>query len=108
MLLQSSESVGVTVIQFPSGGHRPPPEPPEQRLGDAIDTALEVHDLIVEGLRCHCFKKNPEGLKAILPAALSDLFGPEYIQWAETRFELIYAVDPYTFVDHLIAYTDDR
>jgi len=106
--LQSSESVGVTIIQFPSGGRRPPPEPPEQRLGDTIDTAVEVHDLIIEGLRCHCFQANPEALKTILPAALSDLLGPEYVQWAETQFELIYAVNPYTFIDHLIAYKEDR
>ncbi len=100
--------MGVTVIKFPGGGHPSPPEPPEERLGDTIDTALEVHDLILEGLRCHCFSENPGGLKAILPAALSDLFGPEYIQWAETQFELIYGVDPYTFIDHLIAYKEDR
>jgi len=96
--------MGVTVIKFPGGGRRPPPEPPEVRLGYAIDTAVEVHDLIIEGLRCHSFFENPDGLKAILPAALSDLFGPEYVAWAETQFEVIYTVDPYTFIDHLIAY----
>ncbi len=98
--------MSVTVIKFPGGGDRPPPEPPDARLGDAVDTAVEVHDLIIEGLRCHSFADNPGGLKAILPAALSDLFGPQYLEWAETQFETIYAVDPYTFIDHLIAYKE--
>jgi hypothetical protein len=102
-----SENVGVTVIKFPGGGRQPPPEPPEVHLGEAIETAVEVHDLIVEGLRCHSFVDSPEGLKTILPAALSDLFGPEYVRWAETQFELIYTVDPYTFIDHLISYKTD-
>ncbi len=108
MLFQISESIGLTVIEFPGGGNRPPPEPPETRLGDVIETAVEVHDLIIEGFRCHCFSDNPEGLKTILPAALGDLFGPEYVRWAETQFELIYAVDPYTFIDHLISYKKHR
>lgn len=102
-----NESIGVTVIEFPGGGRRPPPEPPEERLGEALETAVEVHDLIIEGLRCHTFSENPGGLKAILPAALSDLFGPEYVQWAETQFEMIYAVDPYTFIDHVTAYKEN-
>lgn len=111
MLLNGSEKAGVTVIKFPGGGGRPPPEPPDQatdeRLGDAIETAVEVHDLIIEGLRCHSFSDNPGGLKAILPAALGDLFGPEYVEWAETRFEMIYGVDPYAFIDHVMSYKED-
>ena len=108
MIFQISESIDLTVIKFPGGGLPPPPEPPEARLGDVIETAVEVHDLIIEGFRCHCFLENPDGLKTILPAALGDLFGPEYVQWAETQFELIYAVDPYTFIDHLISYKEDH
>lgn len=97
----------MTVIKFPGGGRPPPPGPPGARLGDAIETAVEVHDVIVEGLRCPNFSDNVEGLKMILPAALSDLFGPDYVRWAETQFELVYAVDPYAFIDHMSSYIRD-
>jgi len=97
----------VTVIKFPGGGRPPSPEATEVRLGEAIETAAEVHDLIMEGLRCPCFAENAAGLKAVLPAALSDLFGPEYVDWAEAQFELIYGVDPYAFIDHLVAYREN-
>jgi len=97
----------VTVIKFPGGGRPPPPEMKEIHLGEAIETAAEIHDLIIEGLRCPCFAENSAGLKAVMPAALSDLFGPEYVDWAETQFDLIYGVDPYTFIDHLAAYREN-
>ena len=59
MRYHGSENVGVTVIKFPGGGRQPPPEPPEVQLGEAIETAVEVHDLIVEGLRCQSFVDSP-------------------------------------------------
>lgn len=98
----------MTVIKFPGGGREPPPDSSEARLGNAIETAVEVHDLIIEGFRCPCFAENCEGLKAVLPAALSDLFGPEYVAWAECQFELIYGVDPYAFIDHLASYRENH
>ncbi len=100
----------MTVIDFPSGRsraaaargaeHDPAPELPD----DVFEVAVAVHQLIVQALRCEHFASNPEYLKGALEGAIGDLFGRGRERLAEAKFELVYGIDPYTFVDHAAAY----
>jgi hypothetical protein len=94
----------MNVIKFPGRSGEPPKSVDPGPLSETIEAAAEVHGLILEALRCAAFRDRPEALKAVLPGALGDLFGPDFIEWAQMQFEMIYGVDPSTFIDHLSSY----
>ena len=72
-------------------------------LKEAVDFAVWLHDIVVEGLRSGQLSNHEHGPGA----ALAELFyalqkrGTDYIELAEEHFQAVYGTDPYTFAARL-------
>ena len=86
----------MNVIEFPQRGKTPARDLP---LNDTIEAAVQVHDLILAGLRSDILREHPDTLATLLPVAFAKRFGPDGADLAELQFQRVYRVDPYTFID---------
>ncbi|MCU0838301.1 MAG: hypothetical protein MUE49_06205 [Rhodospirillales bacterium] len=70
-------------------------------LGPTLETALRVHNLIVQGLRLRRFVRNRQGLAAALLRELNELYGEDAMPLAVDDFSIVYGCDPFAFLEHL-------
>ena len=91
----------MNVIEFPQ---RAKAQPRDLPLNDTIEAAVQVHDLILTGLRSGIFREYPDSLTTLLPVTLTKMFGEDLGYLAEIQFKQVYGVDPYTFIDHIASY----
>jgi len=101
----------MTVIDFPRRNKpapintEPTPKPPEgPDLGDTLETAIEVHQMIMNCFNMDGLRENPDAIGSVLTFAMSHHFGPDLVLWAEQQFEAVYGVHPFTFIDHVASY----
>ena len=93
------------VIEFPIGiSERRKARAPtalHTDLGAAVDIAVWIHDLIIDGLNSGEFQECEGGLTAALAQFLQEKHGDDIAAAAEGCFELIYGCDPHTFLMHV-------
>ena len=90
------------VIEFPVGiSDRRKATPFHTDMGVAVDIAVFIHDLIIDGLNSGEFLDDEEGPCAALGQFLQDKHGGDLAAAAEGCFEMLYGTDPYTFVRHV-------
>ena len=90
------------VIEFPIGisdrRQARAPTALHTDLGAAVDIAVWIHDLIIDGLNSDEFLDCQDEPGAALAHYLQDKHGGDLTATAEGCFEFIYGCDPYTFV----------
>lgn len=90
------------VIEFPIGisdrRRSRAPNALHTDLGTAVDIAVWIHDLIIDGLNSGELLYCEEGPGTALAECLQDTYGGDLATAAEGCFELIYGTDPYSFV----------
>jgi hypothetical protein len=93
------------VIEFPIGiSERRKAEastPLHTDLGAAVDIAVWIRDLIIDGLNSGELLDDEDGPCVALAKFLQDKHGRDLAAAAEGCFGLIYGCDPYTFVRHV-------
>ncbi len=96
----------MTVITFPAPEQPAPPPSEENRLGDELETAFEVHRMICNAMGMDGLRENPGAVSSVLLFAMSHHFGPDLVLWAEQQFEDVYGIHPRGFIDHVASYLD--
>ena len=93
------------VIEFPIGisdrRRSRAPNALHTDLGSAVDIAVWIHDLIIDGLNSGEFLDDEDGPSAALAKFLRDTYGRDLAAAGEGCFELLYGCAPDTFVGHV-------
>jgi hypothetical protein len=94
----------VTVIEFPKQTQPSSEQTAKPEPQDALRVAFEIHDMIVNGVCSEAAREHPDAMVNLLQVMLARTYGADAVQWAEVQFELVYAVNPYTFLDHVLSF----
>ena len=89
---------------------RPPAEGEESPLSPVpgvLETALDMHGLIVKGLYDGVFGGGRVVRFKALQGLIENAYGPHLSAVAEGHFELVFGCDPLTFLEHALSYAPD-
>lgn len=90
----------IPFVKPPAGGEACP----SSAVPGILDTALDVHGLIVKGLYDGIFTGGRRERCKALESLIDSTYGPHLSALAEGHFELVYGCDPFTFVEHALSY----
>jgi hypothetical protein len=94
----------MTVIKFPDRSEREYGEAARSAPSNTLVVALDIHEMIVNGVASEVASEHPDAMVNLLQVMLARTYGADAVQWAEVQFELVYAVNPYTFLDHVLSF----
>ena len=94
----------MNVIEFPNQTKQTSNEASEPTPHDTLRVAFEIHEMIVRGVSSEEAREHPGVMVNLLQVMLARTYGADAVHWAETQFELVYAVSPYTFLDHALSF----